>query len=206
MNINEMLKRLKIIPVVKINRPEDAVPLARALINGGLPVAEITFRTAAAEESIRLIKAAEPEMLILAGTVLDVATAVRAVNAGARGIVSPGTNTEVVFWCKENKISVFPGCATPTEIENCMRLGLDTVKLFPAETVGGVSALKAFAGPYGNMRFMPTGGISKENVREYLNLSNVICCGGSWLTPNELISGGQFDKIADIVRDTVAML
>ena len=205
MDINETLKQLKIIPVVKTDRAEDAVPLARALIKGGLPAAEITFRTAAAAESIRLIKEAEPDILILAGTILNVETAVSAVNAGAQGIVSPGTNKDVVLWCKENKIPVFPGCATPTEIENCMRLGLDTVKLFPAETVGGVSALKAFAGPYGNMRFMPTGGISKENVLNYLALPNVICCGGSWLTPNGLISEGQFEKITDIVKGTVAM-
>ena len=183
MNFRETLKSIGIIPVIQINDAEKAVPLALALKKGGLPAAEVTFRTDAAEEAIRRIKVEVPDVCVCAGTVLDVKTAECAVKAGAAAIISPGTNPEVVRWCIVHRVPVIPGCATPTEVEACMRMGLDFVKLFPAEVVGGVKMLKALGGPYGNMKFMPTGGISAQNAAEYLALPNVLCCGGSWMVP-----------------------
>lgn len=205
MNIQEKLQKIGIVPVIKITDAEKAVPLAEALRNGGLPAAEITFRTAAAEAAIRAVHKALPEVCVCAGTVLDVETAKRAVEAGAAAVISPGTNPEVVAWCIENDVPVIPGCATPSEIETCMRMGLDFVKLFPAEVVGGVSMLKALSGPYGAMRFMPTGGISPENVKNYLALSNVVCCGGSWMVPEKLLDAGDFKAIEALAREAAAL-
>ena len=195
MNFRETLKSIGIIPVIQINDAEKAVPLALALKKGGLPAAEVTFRTDAAEEAIRRIKIEVPDVCVCAGTVLNVKTAERAVKAGASAIISPGTNPEVVRWCIAHRVPVIPGCATPTEVEACMRMGLDFVKLFPAEVVGGVKMLKALGGPYGNMKFMPTGGISAQNAAEYLALPNVLCCGGSWMVPGGLLDAGDFDAI-----------
>lgn len=206
MGIIQKMAAFRIIPVIQLNRVQDAVPLAEALRKGGLPAAEITFRTGAAEQAIRLINANDPDMLILAGTVLNIETAQRAMDAGAQGIVSPGTNPELVSWCMKQDIPVFPGCATPTEVDTCMRLGLDVVKLFPADIAGGMPMLKALSGPYPNMRFMPTGGITLKNVREYLALPNVLCCGGSYLAPAKLIDAGQFENISEIVSDTLTLI
>ena len=206
MNFRETLKLIGIIPVIKINDAEKAVPLALALKKGGLPAAEVTFRTDAAEEAIRRIKAEVPDVCVCAGTVLDVKTAARAVKAGASAIISPGTNPEVVHWCIANRVPVIPGCATPTEVEACMRMGLDFVKLFPAEVVGGVKMLKALGGPYGNMKFMPTGGISAQNVAEYLALPNVLCCGGSWMVPGKLLDAGDFDAIEALAREAAQIV
>lgn len=206
MGIIQKMAAFRIIPVIQLNRVQDAVPLAEALRKGGLPAAEITFRTGAAEQAIRLINANDPDMLILAGTVLNIETAQRAIDAGAQGIVSPGTNPELVSWCMKQDIPVFPGCATPTEVDTCMRLGLDVVKLFPADIAGGMPMLKALSGPYPNMRFMPTGGITLKNVREYLALPNVLCCGGSYLAPAKLIDAGQFENISEIVSDTLTLI
>ena len=206
MNFRETLKSIGIIPVIKINDAEKAVPLALALKKGGLPAAEVTFRTDAAEEAIRRIKAEVPDVCVCAGTVLDVKTAERAVKAGASAIISPGTNPEVVRWCIANRVPVIPGCATPTEVEACMRMGLDFVKLFPAEVVGGVKMLKALGGPYGNMKFMPTGGISVQNAAEYLALPNVMCCGGSWMVPGGLLDAGDFDAIEALAREAAQIV
>jgi 2-dehydro-3-deoxyphosphogluconate aldolase / (4S)-4-hydroxy-2-oxoglutarate aldolase len=191
----KQLRDTGIVPVIKINHEKNAVLLAKSLLAGGLPAAEITFRSDAAENSIREIALHVPEICVCAGTVLNVETARRAVDAGAKAIISPGTNLEVVRWCLEHGVPVIPGCATPTEIEACMREGLNTVKLFPAEVVGGVSLLKALSGPYGRMKFMPTGGISTSNVREYLALKNVVACGGSWIVPENLLAEDRFDEI-----------
>ena len=183
MTIREKLHSIGIIPVIKIHDAEKAVPLARALYAGGLPAAEVTFRTEAAAEAIRRIREQVPEVCVCAGTVLNVETAERAVEAGASAIISPGTNPEVVAWCLKMGVPVIPGCATPTEVEACMRMGLDFVKLFPAEVVGGVAMLKALSGPYGGMAFMPTGGVNPRNAASYLAQKNVVCCGGSWMVP-----------------------
>ena len=201
MNFRETLKSIGIIPVIQINDAEKAVPLALALKKGGLPAAEVTFRTDAAEEAIRRIKIEVPDVCVCAGTVLNVKTAERAVKAGASAIISPGTNPEVVRWCIAHRVPVIPGCATPTEVEACMRMGLDFVKLFPAEVVGGVKMLKALGGPYGNMKFMPTGGISAQNAAEYLALPNVLCCGGSWMVPGKLLDARDFDAIEALARE-----
>ena len=202
MNFRETLKSIGIIPVIKINDAEKAVPLAKALKKGGLPAAEVTFRTAAAEEAIRRIKTEVPDVCVCAGTVL----AERAVKAGASAVISPGTNPEVVRWCIANRVPVIPGCATPTEVEACMRMGLDFVKLFPAEVVGGVKMLKALSGPYGSMKFMPTGGISAQNAAEYLALPNVLCCGGSWMVPGKLLDAGDFDAIEALAREAAQIV
>lgn len=168
--------------------------------------AEETFRTDAAEEAIRRIKVEVPDVCVCAGTVLNVKTAERAVKAGASAIISPGTNPEVVHWCIAHRVPVIPGCATPTEVEACMRMGLDFVKLFPAEVVGGVKMLKALSGPYGNMKFMPTGGISAQNAAEYLALPNVLCCGGSWMVPGKLLDAGDFDAIEALAREAAQIV
>ena len=200
MTIRENLASIGIIPVIKINDAEKAVPLARALCAGGLPAAEVTFRTPAAAEAIRRIRAEVPEVCVCAGTVLNAETAERAVEAGAEAVISPGTNPAVVKWCLEMGVPVIPGCATPTEVEACMRMGLDFVKLFPAEVVGGVAMLKALSGPYSHMAFMPTGGVSPENAAAYLAQKNVVCCGGSWMVPEKLLESGDFAAIERLAR------
>lgn len=200
MTIREKLASIGIIPVIKINDAEKAVPLARALYAGGLPAAEVTFRTPAAAEAIRRIRAEVPAVCVCAGTVLNAETAARAVEAGAEAVISPGTNPAVVEWCLKTGVPVIPGCATPTEVEACMRMGLDFVKLFPAEVVGGVAMLKALAGPYGHMAFMPTGGVSPENAAAYLAQKNVVCCGGSWMVPEKLLESGDFAAIEQLAR------
>lgn len=201
----ETLKKIGIVPVVKTNRAETAVGLAKALSRGGLPAAEITFRTDAAAEAIQLIAKEVPEIFVCAGTVLHVENAEKAVKAGAKAIISPGTNLEVVRWCKSHSVPVIPGCATPTEVEACMREGLELVKLFPAEVVGGVKMLKALAGPYASMQFMPTGGINTKNVGEYLALKNVVACGGSWIVPEKLLDEERFDEIEALAREAAAL-
>lgn len=205
-NFFDKLKKVGIVPVVKINDASCAEGLAQALLKGGIAAAEITFRTDAAADAIRAIRKSSPEMCVCAGTVLTVENAKRAVDAGAEAIISPGTNPEVVKWCLEQKVPVLPGCATPTEVEACMRMGLNTVKLFPAEVVGGVSMLKALSGPYASLKFMPTGGISTKNVKEYLALPNVIACGGSWLTPAKLLDAKRFDEIEALAKEASALV
>ena len=205
MNLFDELHGLRVVPVVKLGNAADAVPMAKALAAGGLPAAEITFRTDAAEEAIRKITRELPDVLLLAGTVLDVETARRALDAGAKAIVSPGTNPAVVEWCLSRGIPVLPGCATPTEVETCLRMGLGAVKLFPAEVVGGVKLLKALSGPYADVKFMPTGGISPTNLPEYLALPNVLCCGGSWIVPETLLAKADWDGIEQLAHDAAAI-
>lgn len=198
----QRLAELRIVPVVSVSDAAKAVPMARALAAGGLPAAEITFRTPAATDAIAAIAREVPEVLLLAGTVLDVPTAERAVEAGASCIVSPGTNPEVVAWCQSKGIPVLPGCATPTEAEACLRMGLTAVKLFPAEAIGGRALLKALAGPYPQLKFMPTGGISPKNAGDYLSLPNVFCCGGSWLTPPSLLEASDWPAVTALARSS----
>jgi len=202
----EKLGRLGVVPVVKIERPEDAVELGRALLAGGLPCAEITFRTEAAEEAIQRISSSLPEIIVGAGTVLSVDQASRAVSAGARFIVSPGFNPKVVDWCLQNEIAVTPGVATPTEIEMALDKGLNILKFFPAEALGGIGMLKAIAAPYGGVKFIPTGGINQDNLADYLAQPCVHCCGGSWLVKASLISAGRFDEITQLTRDAISVV
>lgn len=197
---------LGLVPVVKIERVEDAVDLARALLAGGLPCAEITFRTEAAEEAIRQISSSLPDMLVGAGTVLSVDQAERAVSAGAQFIVFPGFNQKVVDWCLENEIPVIPGVVTPTEIEMARDRGLEILKFFPAEAMGGIATLKAIGAPYGDVKFVPTGGINRDNLADYLALPNVHCCGGSWLVKANLISAGKFDEITQLTQDAMSLV
>lgn len=202
--VKEIFKQLQsigIVPVVKINDSKNAIQLAKSLCKGGLPAAEITFRTDAAEESIRQIAKNVPEICVCAGTVLTVENAKRAVDAGAKLVISPGTNPKVVKWCVDNGITIIPGCANPSDVEVCLDFGLEVVKLFPAEVVGGVKMLKALSGPYSNLMFMPTGGINAKNVREYLELKNVLACGGSWMVPEQALDNKDFKKIEDLTRE-----
>lgn len=202
--MNEVLKKIGeigIIPVVVLDDAKDAEPLAKALIDGGLPCAEVTFRTAAAEEAIRKMSTAYPDLFVGAGTVLTVEQANRAVDAGAKFIVSPGLNPEVVKYCVQRGIPVCPGTCTPSDIEQALALGLDVVKFFPAEPAGGLGFIKAIAAPYTGVKFMPTGGISAKNVREYLAYDRILACGGSWMVKNDLVKAGDFEKITELVRE-----
>jgi 2-dehydro-3-deoxyphosphogluconate aldolase/(4S)-4-hydroxy-2-oxoglutarate aldolase len=198
------LGRLGVVPVVKVERVEDAVALGEALLAGRLPCAEITFRTAAAEEAIHRMSTTLPEMMVGAGTVLTVGQADRAVDAGAQFIVSPGFNRKVVQWCLEKPIPIIPGVATPTEIDMALEEGLSVLKFFPAEALGGVRTLKAIAAPYGRVKFIPTGGINQGNLADYLAQPSVHCCGGSWLVEADLISAGKFDEITQLTRDALS--
>ena len=194
------LTQLRILPVIVIDDAEHAVPLARALSEGGLPCAEITFRTAGAAEAIRRIAAEAPYVLLGAGTVLTPERVTEARDAGAAFIVSPGFNPAVVDRAFDLGLPVFPGVATPTEVEMALGRGLTTVKFFPAEPMGGLKFLKAIAAPYAMMRFIPTGGVSAANLREYLQFDRVVACGGSWMAPAERISTGDFSWIREETR------
>jgi 2-dehydro-3-deoxyphosphogluconate aldolase/(4S)-4-hydroxy-2-oxoglutarate aldolase len=205
-DVLDTLGRLGVVPVVKIERAEDAVELGRALLAGGLPCAEITFRTAAAEEAIRRIASSLTDIILGAGTVLSVDQADRAVSAGARFIVSPGFNHKVVDWCLRNEIPVTPGVATPTEIDMALDKGLDILKFFPAEALGGIKTLKAIAAPYVGIKFIPTGGVNQDNLGDYLAHPSVHCCGGSWLVKASLISAGKFDEITQLAQEAVSVV
>lgn len=197
------LSLIGIVPVVKIDDAKQALPLAKALLDGGLPCAEVTFRTAAAKESIAAMTAAYPEMLVGAGTVLTTAQVDDAVAAGAKFIVSPGLNPTVVKYCVERNIPIVPGINNPTGIEQALSLGLTTVKFFPAEPSGGVKMIKAMAAPYGNVTFMPTGGVNADNLAEYLAFPKIIACGGSWMVPADKITAGDFEGITKLTREAV---
>lgn len=196
-------RELGIVPVVVLNDSKDAKPLAKALVEGGLPCAEVTFRTAAAKESIRLMKEAYPKMLVGAGTVLTTDMVDDALEAGAEFIVTPGFNETVVAYCIEKGVPITPGCMDTYAIEKALSMGLTTVKFFPAEAAGGVKMIKALSGPYRNLTFMPTGGINEKNLADYLALPQVVACGGSWMVPSKKVDAGEFDEIEKIVADAV---
>lgn len=205
--MNEILKEISkigIVPVVKIDNAKDAIPLAKALINGGLPCAEVTFRTAAAEEAIALMTKEFPEMLIGAGTVLTIEQVDKAVNAGAKFIVTPGFNEKVVKYCVDKNIPITPGCPSTSDIESALALGLDVVKFFPAENLGGINMIKALAAPYVGVKFMPTGGINAKNINSYLDCDKILACGGSWMVKDTLINEGKFDEIEALTKEAVA--
>lgn len=205
-NLDEILKKIGdigIVPVVKIDYVKDAVLLGKALLKGRLPVAEITFRTSAAEESIKRITDELPEMLVGAGTVLTVQQAQSAINSGAKFIVCPGFNIPVVEFCISKGIPITPGCSNPTDIGMALSYDLNVVKFFPAEAFGGLSTLKAISGPYGMVKFIPTGGIDIKNINDYLSFNKVLACGGSWMVKDELIRSGNFDEITRLAREAV---
>lgn len=203
--MQDQLQKFGVVPVVVLNDVKDALPLAKALIEGGLPCAEVTFRTEAAEESIRQMAAEYPEMLVGAGTVLTIEQVDRAVNAGAKFIVSPGFDPEIVDYCLSREIPIFPGCVTPSEVAQAVKRGLKVVKFFPAEQFGGVSTIKALAAPYTMVRFMPTGGVSAKNLKDYLSCDKIIACGGSWMVKGDMIKAGEFDKICEMTKEAVAL-
>ena len=204
--MNEVLEKLGqygIVPVVVLNDSKDAAPLADALCDGGLACAEVTFRTEAAADSIRIMTEKHPEMLVGAGTVLTTKQVDEAVKAGARFIVSPGLNPTVVKYCIEKNIPITPGVATPSEMEQAIELGLNLVKFFPAEPSGGLAMINAVAAPYTMLKFMPTGGINPTNVKDYLNSDKIFACGGSWMVKGNLINDGNFDKIKELTKEAV---
>lgn len=206
MNIFEQFSKIGIIPVVVLDDAKDAEPLARALCEGGLPCAEVTFRTAAAAESIRIMSEKFPDMLVGAGTVLTPAQVDEAIACGAKFIVSPGFNPTVVKYCLDKGIPVTPGTQTPSDMEKAIEMGLDVVKFFPAEPSGGLTMIKAVAAPYVGLRFMPTGGISAKNVREYLAYDRIIACGGSWMVRGDLVREGRFEEIKALVSEAAAIV
>jgi 2-dehydro-3-deoxyphosphogluconate aldolase/(4S)-4-hydroxy-2-oxoglutarate aldolase len=193
--MTERLRSLRILPVIVIDDAADAVPLSRALSAGGLPCAEVTFRTPAAADAIRRMSESDPSLLVGAGTVLTPEQAKAARDAGATFIVSPGFGPAVVDWCLSHDVPVFPGVATPTEVEAALTKGLTVLKFFPAEPMGGVKFLRAIAAPYGMVEWIPTGGVNRENVGAYLDFTKVVACGGSWMAPSDWIASKQFDRV-----------
>ena len=206
MELLTRLERTGLIPVIKIAKAENALPLAQALRDGGLNAAEITFRTPCAAEAIASIRAAYPDMLLGAGTVLTPAQADDAVRAGADFLVSPGLNPEVVKHCLAKGYPIVPGCATPSDLETALSLGLTHVKFFPAEAAGGLAMIRAMSAPYGNVRFLPTGGISEKNLLQYLSFGKVFACGGSFMVSDALVEAGDFAEIRERTKRAVALM
>ncbi len=199
----EILNRLResiVVPVVILEKKEDALPTAKALLAGGVSVMEITFRTAAATDCMEEVTKNCPDMLVGAGTVLNIQQAKVAVQKGAKFIVSPGFNLEVVRWCVQNKIAVVPGCVTPTEIMAAIQEGLSVVKFFPANVYGGLNAMKNLSAPFGGVKFIPTGGVNTENIKEYYSAPFIHAVGGSWICPKADVEQGNFDKITELCK------
>ena len=205
-NLIKEISAAGVVPVVKLDNAASAVKLAKALRKGGLNCAEITFRTDAAEETIKQIAEKYPDMLIAAGTVLTAEQADKAMAAGAKFIVSPGLNPDVVRHCKNKGYPIIPGVCTPGEVEKALSLGLKYLKFFPAEAAGGVKMIKAMAAPYTMVSFMPTGGINVSNLADYLSCKAVFACGGSWMVPSAEIDGGRFDTIEKLTAEAVTLL
>lgn len=201
MNVLERLRRAGIVPVVVLENADDSVSTARAMLKGGIDVMEITFRTDAAEDSIRRVARECPEMLVGAGTVISKEQCMRAVDAGAKFIVAPGFDMEVVEWCVQHEMPIVPGCVTPTEIMMGLKLGLKVLKFFPSNIYGGLNAMKALTGPFGDVRFIPTGGINAQNAAEYIAAPFVHAVGGSWVCPKAEISAGNFEKITSLCEE-----
>ena len=203
--IIEKLGKMLVVPVVVLEDAKDAEKLADALVEGGLPCAEVTFRTKAAEESIKIMSEKYPDMLVGAGTVLTIEQVDKAVGAGAKFIVSPGFDPEIVDYCIEKEIPVLPGIISPSEAAQAVKKGLEVVKFFPAEQFGGVSTIKALSAPYIMLKFMPTGGVSVNNLKDYLSCDKIICCGGSWMVKGDMIKAGEFDKIARMTKEAAEL-
>jgi 2-dehydro-3-deoxyphosphogluconate aldolase/(4S)-4-hydroxy-2-oxoglutarate aldolase len=204
--MTDRLRALRVVPVIVIQSPADALPLAAALAEGGLSCAEITFRTPAGVEALTRIARERPDFLVGAGTVLTTQQADQALRAGAAFAVAPGTNPRVIEHCRDIGLPFYPGVATPSDVEVAMELGARTVKFFPAEPMGGVNFLKAMAAPYGELSFIPTGGITRDGLPGYLGFSRVVACGGSWMAPTEWIAGAAFDRIRDETRRITELL
>lgn len=194
------MKTVKVVPVVVINNLDETIPTLQALNDGGLPVAEITFRTACAEEAIRLAVKTFPDMYVGAGTVINLQQAKKAVDAGARFIVSPGFSAEVADFCKQNEITYYPGCVTPTEIMQAISYGITTVKFFPAQVYGGLKAIKALSAPFPQVKFLPTGGIDAANLKEYLSCDKIFAVGGSWMMKGDIVKNCQI--INEIIKES----
>ena len=205
-NLLQQIAEKKIVPLLKLDRTSEAKPLGEALCAGGLPVAEVTFRTDAAEESIRIMKKEFPEMMVGAGTVVNVEQAKRALDAGASFLVSPGISRTVVEFALDNKLPVFPGTCTPSEVMIAMEYGLSLVKFFPAAQYGGLNTIKALAAPFPAMKFMPTGGINASNILDFLAFDRIIACGGSWMVKDSLIKEGNFAEITRLTAEAVALV
>jgi 2-dehydro-3-deoxyphosphogluconate aldolase/(4S)-4-hydroxy-2-oxoglutarate aldolase len=203
--LKEMYK-IGIVPVVVLEDVNNAVSLAKALLDGGLPCAEVTFRTEAAKESLKAISTTYPEMLIGAGTVLTCAQVDNAMEAGAQFIVTPNVNPKIVTYCQKLGVPIVPGCSTASEIGIALELGIEVVKFFPAETAGGIDMIKSLSGPFPTMKFMPTGGIIAENLNSYLAVKSVLACGGSWMVKHDVITAGNFDKITEMTRDAITKM
>jgi 2-dehydro-3-deoxyphosphogluconate aldolase/(4S)-4-hydroxy-2-oxoglutarate aldolase len=205
-NVTARLRALRVVPVIVIDDARHALHLAEALADGGLACAEVTFRTPAAVDALRLIARERPDFLVGAGTVLTPQQADRALDAGAHFAVSPGMNRRVVEHCNDIELPMYPGVCTPSEVESALELGLRAVKFFPAEPTGGVKYLKAIAAPYGKLEFMPTGGITRDTLADYLSFGRVIACGGSWMAPADWINTGAFERIRDETRRAVQLV
>ncbi|WP_281629573.1 bifunctional 4-hydroxy-2-oxoglutarate aldolase/2-dehydro-3-deoxy-phosphogluconate aldolase [Vibrio sp. St2] len=198
------LKQFKVIPVIQINSVEQAIPLAKVLVENGLPVAEVTFRTEAAADAIKAMREAYPEMCIGAGTVLNAEQIEQAQQAGAEFVVAPGLNPNTVRRCQEVGMPIVPGVNSPSQVEQALELGLNFLKFFPAEASGGVAMVKSLLAPYVDVSLMPTGGIGKGNVNDYLAIDRVVCCGGTWMVASKLIENEQWEEIGQLVREAVA--
>lgn len=201
--INEQLQSLKVIPVIALDNAEDIIPLGKVLSDNGLPAAEITFRSDAAVEAIRLLKQSQPHMLIGAGTILNGEQALAAKEAGASFVVSPGFNPNTVKACQDIGIDIVPGVNNPSTVEAALEMGLTTLKFFPAEASGGLNMVKSLVGPYGDIRLMPTGGITASNIKDYLAIPQVLACGGTWMVDKKLIENKDWDTIARLTREIV---
>ncbi len=206
MNTSQQLKQIRLIPVISVDKAEDIIPLGKVLVENGLPAAEITFRSAAAPKAIELLRQAQPDMLIGAGTVLNREQAQQAKDAGASFVVSPGLNPNTVRACKEIGIDIVPGVNNPSTVEAALELGLTTLKFFPAEASGGVAMVKSLLAPYTDIELMPTGGINANNIDDYLAIPRVIACGGSWMVDPKLVKAGDWDELARLTREAVAAL
>ncbi|EGR2177517.1 bifunctional 4-hydroxy-2-oxoglutarate aldolase/2-dehydro-3-deoxy-phosphogluconate aldolase [Vibrio parahaemolyticus] len=205
-SIKEQLKALKVIPVIAIDKAEDIIPLGKVLAENGLPAAEITFRSAAAAEAIRLLRETQSDMLIGAGTVLNREQAIAAKEAGATFIVSPGFNPNTVKACQEIGIDIIPGVNNPSTVEAALEMGLTTLKFFPAEASGGINMVKSLLAPYTDIELMPTGGINPANIKDYLAIPRVLACGGTWMVDKKLIEEGNWEELARLTREAVALV
>ena len=206
-NINKRVSEIGVVPVIKLTNPErDAAPLAKALCEGGLPIAEVTFRVAGADTAIRLMKEACPEILVGAGTVLTTEHIDKAIAAGAEFIVTPGFDPELCAYCAEKGIAIYPGCTTPTDYHAALKFGLEVLKFFPAEQSGGLAKIKAMSAPFPMFKVMPTGGISLKNLKEYLSCPVICACGGSYMVTADLIEGGKWDEITELCKKSVEIV
>ncbi|EPG0367440.1 bifunctional 4-hydroxy-2-oxoglutarate aldolase/2-dehydro-3-deoxy-phosphogluconate aldolase [Photobacterium damselae] len=205
-SIKEQLKALKVIPVIAIDKAEDIIPLGKVLAENGLPAAEITFRSAAAAEAIRLLRETQPDMLIGAGTILNREQAIAAKEAGATFIVSPGFNPNTVKACQEIGIDIVPGVNNPSTVEAALEMGLTTLKFFPAEASGGINMVKSLLAPYTDIELMPTGGINPANIKDYLAIPRVLACGGTWMVDKKLIEEGNWEELARLTREAVKLV